>query len=66
MTDQQKAADILATAWQQGLDEGIGTTTLASTALTLALSSLVKETDRETAIRITKRLIGAVENGKFG
>ena len=64
--DQLIAAELISTAYQQCLDKGIDPQLVASTALTAALSQLVKTTDQQTATRITKRLLGAIEDGKFG
>lgn len=64
--DQLTTAEIISTAFQNCLDKGIDPQLIASTALTASLSQLVKTTDKQTAIRITKRLIGAIEDGKFG
>ena len=64
--DQLLAAEIISKSWQDCLDKNIDPQLIASTALTAALSQLVKTTDQQTAIRITKRLIGAIEDGKFG
>ena len=64
--DQLLAAEILSKAFQDCLDKNLDPHLIASTALTAALSQLVKTTDQKTAIRITKRLMAAIEDGKFG
>ncbi|HFC04157.1 MAG TPA: hypothetical protein ENJ55_00510 [Rhizobiales bacterium] len=62
---QKRAAELISKSWQEALDQGIEPELIASTALSASLSSLVKTTGKEATIRIVKRLIGAVEDGRF-
>ncbi len=62
---QKRAAEIIAKSWQDALDQGIDPSLVASTALSASLSSLVKTSGKEATIRIIKRLMGAVEGGRF-
>lgn len=62
---QKLAATIISKAWQEALDQGIETELLASTTLSASIAGLVKSTDKDATIRIMKRLIGAVEDGRF-
>lgn len=62
---QKQAAELISKSWQEALDKGIDQELIASTALSASLSALVKTTDKEATIRILKRLIGAVEDGRF-
>lgn len=65
--DKQKlAAEIISTSWQEALDQGIETELIASTALSASISALVKTVGEDATIRIAKRLIGAIEDGRFG
>ncbi len=67
-TDQEKqkrAAELISKSWQDALDQGIEPELIASTALSASLSSLVKTTGKEATIRIIKRLMGAVKDGRF-
>ncbi len=68
MDDQEKqkrAAELISKSWQDAVDLGIDPDMVASTALTAAISALVKTTGKKATIRITKRLIGAIEDGRF-
>jgi len=62
---QKLAATIISEGWQNALDQGIETELVASTALSAAIASLTKTAGKEATIRIMKRLIGAVEDGRF-
>ncbi len=67
-TDQEKqkrAAQIISKSWQDALDQGIETELIASTALSASLSALVKTTGKDATIRIMKRLMDAVKDGRF-
>jgi len=62
---QKRAAQLIAKSWQDALDQGIESELIASTALSASLSALVKTTGKDATIRIIKRLMGAVEDGRF-
>lgn len=62
---QKQAAELIAKSWQEALEKGIDQELIASTALSASLSALVKSTGKDATIRILKRLIGAVEDGRF-
>jgi len=67
-TDQEKqklAAAIIAKSWHKALDQGIETELIASTAFSASISALVKTAGKDATIRIIKRLIGAIEDGRF-
>ena len=64
--DQLEAAEIVSQSWEQAFEKDLDPQLIASTNLTAAFSHLVKITDRDTAIRIAKRLIVAIQDGKFG
>lgn len=63
--DRHTAAQIFTNAWHQADKAGIAPELAASTALTLCLSQLVKTSGKDATIRITKRLVGALEDGRF-
>lgn len=66
--DKQKrllASEIFTKAWHEAHEAQIDPDLVSSTALTLALSSLVKTSGKDNTIRIAKRLIGAIEDGRF-
>jgi sugar-specific transcriptional regulator TrmB len=62
---QALAAEIISKSWQDALDQGVEVELVASTALSASLSALVKTAGKDATVRIIKRLIGAVEDGRF-
>jgi len=62
---RKRAAELIAKSWQEALDQGVGADLVASTALTAAISALVKTTGKKSTVRITKRLIEAIKDGRF-
>jgi len=62
---QKQVAQIISKSWQDALDQGIESELIASTALSASLSALVDTTGKEATIRIMKRLMDAVEDGRF-
>lgn len=63
--DRKRAAEIIAKSWQDALDQNIPGELIASTALSISLGTLVKATGKEATIRVIKRLMDAVEDGRF-
>lgn len=66
-TDKMRrlAADTISEAWNDALSQGVQPDLLASTALSVALSTLVRLHGHDTAARMIDRFADAIREGKF-
>jgi len=63
--EKQIAVQVIADAWKKAAEQGVSPDLIASTALSAALSSLVKMHGREAAARMADRFAETVRAGKF-